>query len=48
MNLQSILYSALNPYAGTMQGFVTGNHVGEDQTGTNGAAFPARGGGKRG
>ena len=38
VNLQSILFGAANPYNATLHGVATGNHIGEDQTGTNGQA----------
>jgi hypothetical protein len=38
VNLQSILYAGLSPYNGALTGRATGNHVGEDSTGTAGAA----------
>ena len=44
VNLQSILYGAANPYNGAFSGSATDNHIGEDETGTAGAACePAAG-----
>lgn len=44
VNLQSILYAGANPFNGALSGTISGNHIGEDQTGTAGEGCDPAGG----